>query len=132
MSGHYKLDGSPYEGPWEEQLFAWARDFEDFRGRVVEQTTLWNGLWVSTVWTGVAALSYSPEPLIFETMVFDLLHPEEEAECGEKYATLSDAALGHRFFIEEYSRVLPTLRRWFLAGFAKTDRYDWSEYGEAD
>ncbi len=131
LLGHFKLDGSPYDGSFEDSVRAWARDFEDFRGRVVRQEMLWNGLWVSTVWIGINLAPFRiglDRPLIFETMVFDHLNAGSTVdEACERYATLEDAELGHRFLTEEYSRVLPTLIRWFRAGFAETDRYEWAE-----
>lgn len=62
MTMKYRLDGSRYpEG--DEGLLEWAMDMQDSRGRIVRQELLWNGIWLSTVWTGLPSalsLMYSP------------------------------------------------------------------------
>jgi hypothetical protein len=75
-----------------EGLLEWAADFEDGRGRIVRQDHLWNGLFVSTVWTGLANYRGSPE--IFETMVFhDVFDIPEIARVH--YTDLRRAEVGH-------------------------------------
>jgi hypothetical protein len=98
----YRRDGTPYpEG--DEGLLEWARDLENFEGRVVRQETLPNGYWVSTVWLGLDH-NFRPTgpPLIFETMV---INPSGEWEdYQERYSTENEAILGHMRAVEEYAK----------------------------
>ncbi len=123
MSDKFRLDGSPYPDG-DVGLLEWARDLADTKGRILKQEYLWNGLWVSTVWLGLDhSFGFGP-PLIFETMVFDRLNDGSSADLDmDRYSTLEDAELGHLWTVQEYSRIWPTLKRWFLEAWRETDAY---------
>jgi hypothetical protein len=63
--------------------------------KVIGQTPLFNGLFVSTVWLGLNHnfLGDGP-PLIFETMVF-LPLPSHDSIDMQRYATEEEAKRGH-------------------------------------
>lgn len=108
------MDGSRYDDT-DAGLLEWAMDLEDRKGRIIKQNLLWNGLFVSTIWTGLdmSFLKGAP-PLIFETMVFDQLtgHLGDDIDCA-RYSTLEEAQLGHRWYMQEYGGFFRTLRRFF-------------------
>ena len=65
----------------------------------VAETTLPNGLWISTVWMGLDHNWGAGPPLIFETMVF------ENGDMGAdlnmaRYATEEEAIKGHEEMVE--------------------------------
>ncbi len=78
---------------------------DDVQHRRVNETTLPNGLWVSTVWL---ILDHrhddSGPPLIFESMVF-----RSERDLVEltrrRYATELEAAVGHEVLCEQWAKV---------------------------
>jgi len=132
MRDKYRLDGSPYpDGA--EGLKEWAQDFSDTRGRIVRQETLWNGIFLSTVWLGLDhRFGEQGPPLIFETMAFNhVIQTTVEAvtfagqsfrfysyyqsldDIQERYSTLEDAALGHRWWKQELSSARWTLKLWW-------------------
>jgi hypothetical protein len=111
MFQKYRMDGSAYPDT-DEGLFEWARDFEDFHGRIVRQDVLWNGVFLSTVWLGLDHRLFGDgPPLIFETMAFDFVG---EDVLQERYATLDDAERGHLWWKSEISGW-----RWTLSLFWK-------------
>ncbi len=79
----------------------WGKFFNDMEYKVIKQTTLSNGKWVSTVWLGLG-YSFEPgAPLIFETMVF----PKEgdySEEGLDRYSTLEEAQQGHEKMCKEF------------------------------
>lgn len=76
----YRMDGTPYpEG--NKGLFEWAEDMKKLDRRI-QQTTLNNGLWISTVWLGLDHNYWGGIPLIFESMVFN--KERESLDC-ERY-----------------------------------------------
>lgn len=105
MNNKYRRDGTPYpEGI--EGLREWGQDFEDRSKKIVEQTELPNGKWVSTVWLGLDHQYGDGPPLIFETMVFT-----EKTDKGlggeedmERYSTEAEAIEGHKRMVEKWSR----------------------------
>lgn len=90
---HYDFEGNPID------LHTWGLLFES-SARIVEQTDLPNGYWVSTVWMGLDH-SWNNKKLIYETMVFwkATFDAQEEA----RYSTLEDAVEGHKKLVEEWS-----------------------------
>jgi hypothetical protein len=69
----------------------------------VAETTLTNGLWVSTVWLGLDhSFGFGP-PLIFETMVFPSRENMSELDC-DRYSTEFEARLGHARLCQKWSR----------------------------
>lgn len=101
---YYDRQGKPYKG--EDACISWAKDFEllnKTKGRIIKQQTLWNGLWVSTVWLGLNH-NWSPgEPAIFETMVF-LPHSLHEIYC-QRYATEKEAQAGHLEAVKRHQQI---------------------------
>lgn len=122
MSRYYRMDGSPYPAG-KEGLFEWARDLEDTRGRIVGQDELWNGMFVSTVWIGLN-LSFIPGamPLIFETMVFNMMSDHRDDLTQERYSTMEEAEFGHRYAVAKHRSLLWSLC-WFMAGI-QMEYYD--------
>lgn len=99
----YKIDGSAYSGSIEEQVLAWAKDREGEKACVVQQDTLPNGIYISTVWIGIAQNMLGGEPLIFESMVFDKKHAQKIFEKA-MYSTLGKAKEGHKVLIKKYRK----------------------------
>jgi hypothetical protein len=105
-NGYYDRDGRPLD------VMEWARLFHDVHYKRVKETTLPNGLWVSTVWLGLDHSFGHGPPLIFETMVFDR---HEDASRGfhgtlgndlemVRYSTEREAVDGHESLVERYRR----------------------------
>lgn len=91
MSGHYRMDGTPYD-----DILEWAKDFEKRVDRILAQETLPNGRWVSTVWIGTDYnFAGQGPPLIFESMVFPKKGEYNELDCL-RYATKEEALAGHK------------------------------------
>lgn len=77
----------------------------DERYKRVNETTLPNGLWVSTVWLGLDHRhDDSGPPLIFESMVFRSEVNLAELTC-RRYATELEAAVGHEVLCEQWAKV---------------------------
>ena len=98
MSDYYDRQGRPMT------LVEWAETFEhqsDYK--IVEQTTLPNGRWVSTVWLGLNHQYGDGPPLIFETLVFSQ-HGEWSEVDGERYSTEDEARAGHACLAEKWAR----------------------------
>jgi hypothetical protein len=85
------------------QLLEWASMLEaNPELRIVEQTAMPDGKWISTVWIGInhRFLGEGP-PLIFETMVFPSQADMGELEC-RRYATEPEARAGHAELVARY------------------------------
>ena len=90
MSLWYWRDGTPAD-----DMKAIEEKLGDHDYKVVEQTTLPNGLWVSTVWLGLDhSFCREGPPLIFETMVFESKENLHDLDC-ERYPTEAEAIEGH-------------------------------------
>ena len=79
-------------------LMTWARWLEgpDSK-RVVAQTKLPNGKFVSTVFIGLDHSFGGLKPLLFETMIFGT---GDEDEYQERYSTYEEAEAGHAKAVE--------------------------------
>lgn len=101
MSLYYRRDGTPYPVGMEGTL-EWAKDFKNTRLKRVKQTTLRNGLWVSTVWMGLNHSFLDGRPKIFESMVF--LNSAIDAKPLDRrmYATEDEAVKGHKALCKEW------------------------------
>lgn len=89
----YDTDGQPIS------LIEWALKLEDDAVRQVALTWV-RGWAISTVWLGIDAGTFSPVPLIFETMIFapgDVRVPCEDDldHYQERYPTAGAARAGH-------------------------------------
>lgn len=93
MSEYYDRQGNPLT------LMEWATRTEKRLDKVVEQTTLPDGKWVSTVWLGINHRFGDGPPLIFETMVFP--SKVSELDC-ERYSTEAQARAGHAAMVAKY------------------------------
>lgn len=91
MLTHYILSGKE---PVEADKEAWAK-WRETADRHVARTDIAPGLWVSTLFTGLA-LKHDPTTL-FETVIAG---PERGQKVGQ-YATWSEAEAGHRQFVED-------------------------------
>jgi len=64
----------------------------DFEYRVVAQTKLYNGVYVSTIWLGLPHGFRGDRPLIFETLV---TYEDSDEEEIYRYTTESEALAHH-------------------------------------
>lgn len=111
FSTHYRRDGSQYPDT-EEGLLEYAADFGSDK-RVLKQTMLWNGLWVSTIWLGIDySRGRSVLPMMFESMVFDHISGEDTDE-QLRYTSEEEALEGHEELCRIWGRILPTIHRWW-------------------
>ena len=78
----------------------WAVAFERPENAIVEQTTLPNGRWVSTVWLGLDHGHGDGPPLIFETLVFRNSGGHSELDCASE----EEAHAGHARMVEKWTR----------------------------
>lgn len=104
---HYILDGKePVEVP---DVLTWAHWFET-ADRVVKQTTLSQGVRVSTVFLGLdhRFIGGGP-PLLFETMVFG----SKRDGAQWRYSTWDEAVTGHDTMVDRIdNRPLKRLLLW--------------------
>lgn len=70
--------------------------------KIVEQTKLPNGKFVSTVWLGLNHRHGAGKPLIFETMVFPSYGDFLDLDC-QRYSTLSAAKRGHKKMLKKWN-----------------------------
>lgn len=80
--------------PIETDATTWATWFEDFTHRRITQTTLPNGMWVSTVFLGFDHSFGEGPPILFETMVFKSPQDLDEQDM-DRYASYTEAEAGH-------------------------------------
>lgn len=78
----------------------WGR-LHDSPYKIIEQTTLPNGKWVSTVWVGIDMGFVDTEILIFETMVFPQSSDSDDSDC-DRYSTLEQAIEGHKSMCDKW------------------------------
>lgn len=102
--GYWILNGKVPE--FTSDVMRWARAFENSEARRVAQTTLEDGIWVSTVFLGIDHGWNEGRPILFETMVFG---PPEDTELfgrvrksrpdlfgiQHRYSTWDEAVAGH-------------------------------------
>ena len=85
-----------------DDIIEWGKWFETANRRVAE-TTLKNGLWVSTVFLGLDHnFLVGGKPKIFETMVFPT-DEMGELDC-ERYSTWEEAEEGHKKMVKKWSK----------------------------
>jgi hypothetical protein len=82
------------------------RQLRDPAYKRIDETTLPDGKWISTVWLGLNHRFGEGPPLIFETMVFDSQDNLESIE-QERYSTEEDAIIGHQQMIAKYTKQNP-------------------------
>ena len=94
---YYNRQGQPIS------LQEWAGALEKrLENRIVAQTILKNGRWVSTVWLGLDHSFGGGPPLIFETMVFPNENDRGELDC-ERYSTEQEALAGHEAMMAKWA-----------------------------
>lgn len=112
---YFRRDGSPYPDG-DEGLYELGKDFEDVNKKRVALTYLDNGVYISTVWVGLAHgfRENDNKPFIFETMVFDPEEKTQEAILNmpsfkyheelyqERYTTEEEALAGHEKAIKMF------------------------------
>lgn len=103
MIRNYHRDGTPYpEG--NDGLLQCARDMGKRELHIVKQDTLWNGIFVSTVWLGFDHQFGKGRPLIFESMVFMHTGKHLGKDLDQKrYSTEAEAIEGHKKLVREWS-----------------------------
>lgn len=114
LARHFRRDGTPYpEG--DAGLFEWAADLEDMSKRVVKQETLWNGIFLSTVWLGLdhRFCNHDLPPIIFETMAFNHLVHDYMDLTMDRYCFEWEAKIGHETMKREVGSILFTLKMWW-------------------
>lgn len=80
----------------------WGAYMGNMGSRIVKKTLI-NESEVSTVFLGVDHnYSFSGIPILFETMVFGPLDPDQDIQ--ERYKTWDQALLGHEKIVKELSR----------------------------
>jgi len=89
---------------WLEEMGKIEEKLSDRDYKVVEQTKLKNGYFVSTVWLGLDHAIYGDKPAIFETMVFS-----DKGEIGEdedmmRYSTEKEAIRGHKRMVAKWKK----------------------------
>lgn len=109
---YFRRDGTPYSNAME-----WAKDFEQgMKLRRVDETLLWWGGRVSTIWLGLNHnFGLNGPPLIFETMVFP---PKSTMDLDmERYSNEAQAIAGHQAMVKrwQYSWV-NIVRAWIRLG----------------
>ena len=93
----YDLEGMPFS------MDDHAKLMECTKNKVIEQTTLHDGKWISTVWLGIDHNIGGP-PHIFETMVFPKKGEWGELDCN-RYSTKEAAIKGHKDMVEKWRNV---------------------------
>lgn len=97
---YFRRDGTPYP-PGMKGLLAWTEDSLNLNYKIIEQTELGNGCWVSTVWLGLDHnFGFVTRPLIFGSMVFHKEQPD--LECW-RYSTEEEAQRGHKMLVKKWS-----------------------------
>lgn len=96
MGRYYNRQGEPIT------INEWVTIGGDPSLRLVEQTELPDGRFISTVWLGIDHRydESEGEPLIFETMVFPSTRDARELHC-ERYSTEEQARAGHARILAE-------------------------------
>ncbi len=89
MIGKYILEGK--KPKLVEDMVEWGIWFESAKRHVAE-TTLPNGVSVSTVFLGLDHSFGDGEPILFETMIFGGKHGDYQ----ERYSTWEEAEAGHK------------------------------------
>ena len=94
----YDRDGKSIEDVGEVE-----KKLTDPNYKIVKQTTLPDGKWVSTVWLGLDH-NYTGNglPLIFETMVFQNHSNLSELDV-ERYSTIKEARMGHEVMVNKWA-----------------------------
>mgnify|MGYP001584230827 CR=1 FL=1 len=96
MERYYDRNGDPITDTLE-----WARLLEDITYQRVEETTLPDGTWISTVWLGLNHNYGDGPPLIFETVVFPKKGDFNDRD-QDRYSTEAEAIAGHERMVEKY------------------------------
>lgn len=118
---YYKRDGTPYEGTPDDPRgsLLWAKDWGDRPHKIISQTTLPNGNFVSTVWLGLDhSFGEDGPPLIFETMVFPKKGIWVDVDM-ERYSTEEEAVQGHQRMVKKWSKN----RNWIYRIFAFLNKW---------
>ena len=94
---------------WPISLKEWVERRRDEKYQRVDETTLPDGRWISTVWLGLDESFGGSAPMIFETMVFSSREVAASADLdSERYATEAEAIAGHQGMVEKWrARRLP-------------------------
>lgn len=74
----------------------WSRFMANQENRIIKQTTLENGIFVSTVFLGIDHGFHGRKSLLFETMIFGGEHDQFQ----ERYETWEEAEIGHQRAID--------------------------------
>lgn len=84
------------------ELMEWGRLISDPNYKIIKQTTVADGKWISTVWLGTDHSFGDGEPLFFETMVFPKKGDFNDIDL-QRYTTLEEAEKGHEEVVKKYS-----------------------------
>lgn len=99
-NNHFILNGKKIK---KVPLMVWAKWIETHRKeKILKQTRLWNGKWVSTVFLGIDYnFSLSGRPILFETMVFPAPGNYREIDMN-RYRTYEEAIKGHELMVKKW------------------------------
>lgn len=96
----YDLQGVPFDLIKQPEVYE-----KCVKNKIIAQTTLPGGKWISTVWVGLShGLDNKGLPLIFETMVFTSPQSHfnyDNLDC-KRYATLEEAKNGHATMYQKW------------------------------
>ena len=84
-------------------MMTWAKKHENRGYRIVVQTVLDNGRFVSTVWLGINHQYGNGPRLIFETMVFHSKRDSQDLDM-DRYSTEAEALAGHEAKCQEWGK----------------------------
>jgi hypothetical protein len=102
MNDYYILKGKKVVST---DLVTWAKWFgEPTKHRVVKQTTLKNGRWVSTVFLGLDhSFGMGKKPILFETMVFPDRKDLADLDMA-KCSTWKEAETQHKEMVKKWQK----------------------------
>ena len=98
MNTRYILEGRKVRET--DDLIEWAKAFEN-NNRIIKQTELPNGKYISTVFLGIDHNFGGGTPLLFETMVFPRKGEWNDVD-SERYETIFNAELGHEDMVRKH------------------------------
>ena len=85
-------------------LLEWSELRDNKKYRIIAETTLPNGKWITTVWVGIRLNIAEGKPIIFETMVFPKHGVWDEIDM-DIYSTLEKAKQGHKKMVNKYNKI---------------------------
>lgn len=85
----------------EIDLTTWGKLHSDTSYIMINQTTLFDGKWISTIWIGINHSFVVGKEMFFETIVFENENNLNAIHI-ERYTTLKEAKTGHKKVVEHW------------------------------